>query len=351
MTEDYGFFAPPAHPHTPGSFPADHQDGHVGTHTPAWDLPQESGSDGFGRSIAAEAAMMSRRNMATRFGPGIVPAGYPVGEKLGFFGSITAGWGLVRSCWRVLSEEPDLLLVPIVMIAAAAVICAGYGTELGGFASLAGHNRYDVVLHLFPLAVLLAVVAVLGQAVVAAAALDRLDGGSGGLARSWARVLGRFPTLIVFAVMFAAERTLTQGVLRGRSRILNAVADGVDNAWDFATFLAVPAILVEDLGPLAAVRRSGSLVRQRWGAQLVARGIIGRLVGLCALPFVLLALWALSVAVAAGVAALVLTLLVVVVVDATLMAILSAAMYRFATTGALATGFTPDGLTCVLARR
>ena len=51
-------------------------------------------------------------------------------------------------------------------------------------------------------------------------------------------------------------------------------------AWGLATFLVVPIVALEGLGPLAALDRSASLFRQKWGEQLVGTASIGVLFAL-----------------------------------------------------------------------
>jgi hypothetical protein len=284
---------------------------------------------------------------------GMGPGYYPVGGRLGFFGSISAGWDLARTSWRVLAEEPDLLLVPVVMLLAGVAVCLGYRQSGDVLWPSPGATRLDLAVHVLPLLVAGAVITVLGQAVIVAATLDRLDraGGSHRVARAWGRVLGSFPTLVLLALLMAAERFLTLVVLRGGGRLLDWIGDLVDDAWDFVTFLAVPVVLAEDAGPLRAVGRSAQLVRQRWGAQVVAQHVIGWFVFLCALPVAALLCFVLSSSLAACVVAVFLVVLVAAVVSTTLSGVLAAVMYRLAVTGVATAGFGADELASVLARR
>ena len=59
-------------------------------------------------------------------------------------------------------------------------------------------------------------------------------------------------------------------------------------AWSVATFLVVPVLVVEKVGPLDAIKRSASLLRKTWGEQLVGNFGIGLVFGLLVLLVVLL---------------------------------------------------------------
>jgi hypothetical protein len=128
-------------------------------------------------------------------------------------------------------------------------------------------------------------------------------------------------------------------------------ANVADKAWDFATFLAVPTILFEKVGPLTAVRRSGSLVASRWGTQLTAQAVLSFAIAVCTIPLAIVALVIASANAGLGIALLVAILLAAISVSSALNGILSAAMYRFATTGMLAPGFNEADMWSVFAGR
>ncbi|MCA9849124.1 MAG: hypothetical protein KC461_00555, partial [Dehalococcoidia bacterium] len=64
--------------------------------------------------------------------------------------------------------------------------------------------------------------------------------------------------------------------------ILNAIRDRTDNflgqialaiaggVWAYMTFFVVPVLIVEGLGPVAAIKRSGALLKGTWGNQVTA---------------------------------------------------------------------------------
>jgi hypothetical protein len=51
-------------------------------------------------------------------------------------------------------------------------------------------------------------------------------------------------------------------------------------AWTAATFLVVPVLVVEGVGPVAAIQRSASLLRRSWGENLIGNGSISLAMGL-----------------------------------------------------------------------
>lgn len=131
----------------------------------------------------------------------------------------------------------------------------------------------------------------------------------------------------VSIVLRALER---QGIV---GRIIGTIA-GV--AWSLVTFLVLPVLVVENLGPIQAVKRSGSLFKRVWGEQVISNGGIGLIAILAILAGLLPAalLFAVGGAVAViGVALFVAWVIAVSLVASTLTGILSMALYRYATDG------------------
>ena len=112
------------------------------------------------------------------------------------------------------------------------------------------------------------------------------------------------------------------------------------------TFLVLPVIVIEQIGPIQAVKRSAELFKHTWGENMMANAGIG-IVSLVAtvvgvLPCMLLIAVGGPVAVL-GIVVAVAWVIAVQLVAATLTGILQIALYRFATDGT-APGFDNDKL-------
>ncbi len=150
------------------------------------------------------------------------------------------------------------------------------------------------------------------------------------------------PWVVVSATVSIVLRALEQraGII---GQIVGTIA-GV--AWSVVTFLVLPILVIEGIGPIAAVKRSGELFKRTWGENLMANAGIGIVAMLAvfagAIPLVLLIMIGGPIAVL-GIVALVLWVIAVSLVSATLTGILQVALYRFAT-GAQAPGFDTEQL-------
>jgi Family of unknown function (DUF6159) len=69
--------------------------------------------------------------------------------------------------------------------------------------------------------------------------------------------------------------TLLLAFVRSRGAAGALIAGGGGAAWSLVTFLAVPVIAFEGLGPFAKLKRSASLFRQHWGEQITGNVGIG----------------------------------------------------------------------------
>jgi hypothetical protein len=279
------------------------------------------------------------------------PSSYAPSGRLGFMNSIRVGFQLLPVCWRVLVQQPSLLVVPVIVLIAGVLAVFGYADAFGGVTNLLGPNKYAAAVKVFPLAAFVSSMSVVGQAVIVAAATDELDGRRTSLGAAWLTAGSQLPRLVLFGILYAGERTITS-LLRGRRWSLGTLAaNTIDRAWDFATFLTIPVLLYEDLPVLRAVARSGKLVAQRWGVQLTARAVVHLAVFVVAFPLFVLAFVLATQSVVLGTALLVVVLLGMVAISGALTGVLSAALYRFGTTGQVAPGFREADMWAVFSRR
>lgn len=63
------------------------------------------------------------------------------------------------------------------------------------------------------------------------------------------------------------DRILGRTGRTGRTGLLTFI---VKRIWTYTTFFVVPLIVMEGIGPIAAIKRSGTLLQDTWGTQVVA---------------------------------------------------------------------------------
>jgi len=82
--------------------------------------------------------------------------------------------------------------------------------------------------------------------------------------------LSRIGTIFSWAVFAATVGTILR-IIQEESGFIGKIITGIIGiVWNIATFFVVPVIAYEDLGPIAAFKRSSQLMKQKWGESLGA---------------------------------------------------------------------------------
>jgi hypothetical protein len=177
-----------------------------------------------------------------------------------------------------------------------------------------------------------------------AGANQRLEGGDPTFGSAVAIAGSRIGSLTGWAVINATVGMILQAI-RERAGILGGVVAALGGAaWNIITWLTVPAIIVEGIGPIDAIKRSAHLLKTTWGENVIAQ------IGLGVLGFVLMLpglvifglLWIVSPVIT--IVGFVLWAAVVGVVMAALGAIYRVALYRYAVGLPTGGGFTQEML-------
>jgi hypothetical protein len=262
---------------------------------------------------------------------------------------------LTRQSWAVLRDNRYLMAYPVVGIAAGVVPFAVI--SVGVFALASNRNWIGWALVAVGLYLLTLVTAVV-QAGLTVSAAAELEGRQSSLGHGLSTAMGRLGRLARWAFVGTVVNVLI-GLLRGNNNgglvsviFRNVLAAAADVMWQLITFFVMPAMMLDDLGMIDAIKKSASTFKQRWGTQLSGGVRIGGLIGLIAILPAMIALIGgvvLSVAGtwAIGVPLAIIGLVVLIVAGLVLSAIrgvFSVVLYRYATQGVVEGGFTEQQL-------
>jgi hypothetical protein len=178
---------------------------------------------------------------------------------------------------RLIGRRPQLIVLPLLSILS---VCVATVALLGPWAldAIDRHSRWqmfvDSALLAYP-TIFLSTFFGVGFVLMADAAFDDRELS---LAAALRGAFERLPAIAAWALV----STLVGIALRAIEQIPGAggvvgrvVAWVLDTAWTLATLFVVPALAVEDVGPVAAARRSASVIRSRWGETVVGEFAIG----------------------------------------------------------------------------
>jgi hypothetical protein len=253
---------------------------------------------------------------------------------------------LLRLCLAVLGADRRLLGLAVGNATIALVLgLAVILPALDRRADLSGPETYGVL----GLIAALRVGSTLANAVLATLAIARLRGDPMPLAQAVGVVQTRLATLAVLSLLSIVVDTVTllvrkwelPSILSPLAVVQEAIAGIIDTAWQLATFVALPVIVLEGRGPVASLRRSRDLIHGRWGLGVAA------VVGLRAVGIALVAGIVLLASIATtAVPALANASMVVGLVAAGAVAVLLSAIgqvYRAAVYLHAAEGLAPEG--------
>ncbi len=242
---------------------------------------------------------------------------------------------LAKASWNVLRSDRKLVLLPVISGAVTLLVAVSFLVPSAIVANNAG-GAGPVSIILAAIAYFVAAyVVIFFNAALVYAADAHMHGAEVTIGQAIKFASSRSHVLLPWAVVSASVSVVLrvlerQGIV---GRIIGTIA-GV--AWSLVTFLVLPVLVVEDLGPIQAVKRSGSLFKRVWGEQVISNGGIGLIAVLAILAGLIPAalLFAVGGAVAViGVVLFVAWAIVVSLVASTLTGILSMALYRYATDG------------------
>ena len=261
------------------------------------------------------------------------------------FAKIRNSWTLIKASAGVLRADKELIVFPIVSAISVLVVTASFALPmlLAGFFDtlLEGQGRPLGYVVAFLFYVVQYTVIIFANSALVGAAMIRLEGGDPTVGDGL-RIAGKhIVSILGYALISATVGMVLRWVSERGKTVGRIVSSIVGLAWNLATYLAVPVLVVEGVGPLEAVKRSASLLKKTWGEQIAGNFSMGLVFGLVMFGVILLGIPVfILVASTESVALIALTALVFVLVlvfigliNSTLNGIYIAAVYHYAAGG------------------
>ena len=206
-------------------------------------------------------------------------------------GKISQTWTLMSESWSVLKQEKNLLVFPLLSCVCCLLLLASFAIPI--FATGAWHlPKHDAapvrqVMYygtLFAFYVANYFIVIFFNAAVVACTAMRLEGETPTFRAGLRVAASRLPVIAGWALV-AATVGLVLRIAEDRSdKVGQFVAGLLGVAWSAMSFLVVPILVVENKGPIAALRESTGLLRKTWGQQLVCNFSFGFIFFLLSLP-------------------------------------------------------------------
>jgi hypothetical protein len=267
---------------------------------------------------------------------------------------ISRSWQLAKASAAVLRADKELLVFPIVSGVLCLLVAVTFALPMV-FVDLfestldTGVPVLGWVLVFLFYVVQYFVIFFCNTALVGAA-LIRLRGGDPTVADGFRIAGSRIGAIAGYALVAATVGMVLRAISERSGFIGRIVVSLVGLAWNLATYLVVPVLVVEGVGPIEAVKRSASYLRKTWGEQIAGNLGMGLVFGVLAFATLVVGAFLFVLAAMAESALLmilvgglvVLALIANALVGSALGGVYAAAVYRYAAEGDTGTFFTPD---------
>ena len=262
-------------------------------------------------------------------------------------------WRLIKASTAVLQNDGELLLLPILSGAATLAVVAAFvwpAMNDGTFDGLKQGQALPASLYVWLFAFYLVqyFVIIFFNTALVGAALDRLEGRDPTIRSALALAVRRIGPIFGYALVSATVGLVLRFIGERLGLIGRLIEAGAGLAWTVTTFLVVPVLAAEGIGPIEAIERSIGLLKKTWGENIVGSAGISLVMGFATFGAGLVLFAGVQLLPASQTAALALmtagalAIIAVMVFGAALSGVYSAAVYYYAVTGEPPVDFDRD---------
>lgn len=204
---------------------------------------------------------------------------------------IKRSWELAKASLNVLKQDKELLVFPLIsgmvmfFITLTFLVPTLVGNVLDSILARGMPIFGYVVLFLFYLVQY--TVVYFNSTALVGAAMIRLRGGDPKVKDGFNIAVSRLGPIFGWALLSATVglvlNMLSNNAKKKGKGVGSFISSLLGAAWNVVTFLVVPVIAVEGLGPIQAVKRSWNLLKRSWGEQIAGTlsiGLVFALVGI-----------------------------------------------------------------------
>ncbi|MEO8771946.1 MAG: DUF6159 family protein [Ferruginibacter sp.] len=191
---------------------------------------------------------------------------------MGLMTRLSNGWNIAMNSFKVLRENKQLLIFPILSGVSLILIMASFFTAVLGFAGWnfdnikeTGSNRiiaYAVLLAFY--IVNYFVVVFFNMALIHCTSLY-FKGEEVTVRKGIDFSMSRLGSIFAWAVFAGTVGTILRVIQENVGTLGKIITGIVGVVWSVATFFVVPIIAYENLGPIDAFKRSSQMIKEKWG--------------------------------------------------------------------------------------
>jgi len=257
------------------------------------------------------------------------------------FARILSGWTLSKQSLVVLKADKELLLFPLMSGISLVVVSASFLVPLfvsdtirQYFQTESSSRDILVCAMLFLFYFTNYFVIMFFNAGLIGCAIIRFGGRNPTLDDGFRTAMERLPQIFGWALVSATVGMILKVIESCSEKGGQIVAGLLGLAWNVTTYFVLPVLVVEKIGPIAAFKRSTSILKNTWGEALSANigiGIIVFFMGIFAfLPVGLGIFIGTSASVLTGIVVSVVCLILVFLISSAVGTIITVALYEYA---------------------
>ncbi len=272
-------------------------------------------------------------------------------------GKLSNSFALVKASANVLKMDKELMVFPLMSGVATLLVAASFIAPIFMMGpSLIGPDGETLSYSAYVLGFLFYLiqyfVIFFFNAALVGAAMIRLDGGNPTLGDGLRIATSRISAIAGYALIAATVGMILRAIQERVGFVGKIIVGILGVGWAIATYMVVPVLVVQKVGPIDAIKESAGLLKKTWGENVIGQAGIGLAFGLIFMAVIFCGAVVLFFAFATGSVAVIVTAAVLVLlavgitglVQAALGGIYAAALYRYASTGKPTPGFQPETL-------
>src|SRR5262249_51278838 len=188
-------------------------------------------------------------------------------------------WEIMGQCAKALWKDPELLVFPVISGLAMAAVVGSFVAPLSGtdyaillleqhdFEAFSKDPIAWLVLFGFYFACYFTIT--FFNAALVDCAVVRFRGGNPNVWTGLQFAGGRLPQIAAWSLVAASVGLLLRAIESDKRFGVKLIASVLGVAWSIATYFVVPALVMEKIGPLEAIKRSAAALRNTWGETLI----------------------------------------------------------------------------------
>jgi hypothetical protein len=190
-------------------------------------------------------------------------------------GRIGRSFQLVGQSYRILMQDKELIILPLISGVVIAAVVASFAFGFGLDAARVERHGPDVYLPFFLMYVATYAIGIFFQAAVIAGATERMRGGDPTVGSALGAAGRRLGSIVMWAIVAATVGMIVRAIHDRVGFVGKIVAGLIGAAWSLATFFVVPVLVLEDRSIGESFTRSVSVFKKTWGETVVGGVSLG----------------------------------------------------------------------------